>query len=103
MAIQKSKVETFQVLGSRQDWLSKCEKALHNAGFKSVLVNSELSLLSAKISTLTLSGSIKIFISESDLGFINLRAESSANIDNIYALFRSPNNKILEMFSKNIQ
>ena len=103
MAIQKSKVETFQVLGSRQDWLSKCEKALHNAGFKSVLVNSELSLLSAKISTLTLSGSIKIFISESDSGFINLRAESSANIDNIYALFRSPNNKILEMFSKNIQ
>jgi len=83
--------------------LSKCEKALHNAGFKSVLVNSELSLLSAKISTLTLSGSIKIFISESDSGFINLRAESSANIDNIYALFRSPNNKILEMFSKNIQ
>ncbi|WP_139312882.1 hypothetical protein [Novacetimonas hansenii] len=103
MAIQKSKVETFQVSGSRQDWLSKCEKALHNAGFKSVLVNSELSLLSAKISTLTLSGSIKIFISESDSGFINLRAESSANIDNIYALFRSPNNKILEMFSKNIQ
>lgn len=103
MAVQKSKIETFQVSGSREDWLSKCEKALHNAGFKSVIVNKELSLLSAKISTLTLSGSLKIFISESDSGFINLRAESSANVDNIYALFRSPNNKILEMFSENIQ
>lgn len=102
MAIRKSKAETFQVKGEPEGWLSKCERALKLGGFKSISVNDKLSLVTAKISNFTLSGSIKISLMAMQNDRTEISVESTANIDNIYALFRSPNSKILETFRNHL-
>ncbi|SRR5690625_1302460 len=101
MAIRKSKEENFQISGSLAEVIQKCETALEDGNFTKINVNKTINQLTANYKKFTVWGKIKITLTE-DNGKINIHSQSTANADNIYALFSSPNDKILKQFKSNL-
>lgn len=101
MAIRKSKEENFTVNGSLEDLLKKSESALVKGGFKKIKTNNVLNQITADYKTLTVIGSIIVTLHD-DNDKVQISAKSTANADNIFALFSSPNQKILNQFKNNI-
>lgn len=101
MAIRKSKEENFQIVGTLNEVVQKCKTALENGGFTKLNINETINQITANYKKFTVWGKIKITLTE-DNGKINVHAQSTANADNIYALFSSPNDKILKQFKDNL-
>ena len=100
MAVRKSKEETFSVKGNTEEWLMKAEQALQKGGFANVKTNKLLNQITGDYKKLTVWGQIIVtLLPEADN--VKINAKSTANTDNIYALFRSPNQKILDQFKNN--
>jgi hypothetical protein len=51
---------------------------------------------------MTVVGRIEISLSKNENG-ININVKTTANTDNIFALFSSPNDKIMKAFSGNLK
>jgi hypothetical protein len=101
MAIRNSKEEIFSVKGSTEEWLLIVENALNNSGFTSVKTNHLMNQVTGDYKKLTVWGEIIVtLIPEADS--IKIYAKSTANTDNIFALFSSPNQKIIDQFKNNI-
>jgi len=101
MAIRKSKEENFEVSGTIEDWKSNVEKALEKGEFTSIKTNNILNQINANYKKLTVWGEISITLTENN-GKIKINVISTANSDNIFALFSSPNKVILENFKNNL-
>ena len=101
MAVRKSKEQKFQVKGELDELREKCLNALNSGGFKKIEGNSFLNQLSAKYSKATVVGKIEITLVEKEKG-VEINVKSTANSDNIFALFSSPNDKIMNAFSSNL-
>ncbi|WP_165749983.1 hypothetical protein [Cellulophaga sp. Z1A5H] len=101
MAVRKSKEQKFQVKGELDELRKKCVKALNSGGFKKIENNSFLNQLTAKYSKSTVVGSIEIALVENANG-VEINVKTTANSDNIFALFSSPNDKIMNAFSSNL-
>lgn len=100
MAVRKSKEETFSVKGNQEEWLNKAEQALHKGGFANVKTNKLLNQITGDYKKLTVWGEIIVsLLPEGDN--IKINAKSTANADNIFAAFSSPNQKILDQFKNN--
>ena len=100
MAIRKSKEETFSVKGNTKEWLTKAEQALHKGGFANVKTNKLLNQITGDYKKLSVWGEIIVtLLPEADN--VKINAKSTANVDNIFALFSSPNQKILDQFKNN--
>ena len=100
MALRKSKNKKFQTKLNVEEALKKCEDALNIGGFKSIKVNKSLKQINADYKKFTVWGKIEITIFEvNNETEINLL--STANTDNIYAIFSSPNGKIMNAFTTN--
>ena len=93
--MKKDMEEHLVVAGNRQQWLSQFEANIQSVpGFKKVIVDSTLYQVSAKYKRGTAWGDILVtFVPHGSDTEVRLR--SSAHVDNIYALFSSPNKKIL--------
>jgi hypothetical protein len=113
MAIRGSKEENFQIKGSINEVVEKCLTALQKGGFKKIKFNETINQFEAdykpSIIFTTVYGSIKITLTENNSfsnvdnkNLVNVNVISTANIDNIYALFSSPNDKILSYFKNNL-
>lgn len=100
MAVRKSKEETFSVKGNAEEWLTKAEQALHKGGFANVKTNKLLNQLTGDYKKLTVWGEIIVTLLPEGEN-IKINAKSTANADNIFALFSSPNQKILDQFKNN--
>jgi hypothetical protein len=100
MAVRRSKEETFSVKGKTEEWLKKAEQALHKGGFANVKTNLLLNQLTGDYKNLTIWGEIIVTLLPEGEN-IKINAKSTANADNIYALFSSPNQKILDQFKNN--
>lgn len=102
MAIRKSIEETLVVDGARAHWLDRSFTALEHSGFSKIEVVNELHQLHAMYRKLTIWGSLDItLIPEGEISTrIHLRAVG--NVDNIYALFRSPSMQILKAFKSEL-
>lgn len=101
MAIRKSMSEEFVVSGDRMTWLVKCTKALESHGFTKIVKNETLFQIEATYRQFPTYGSIVLtFIPTGNDTKIN--AQSTANVDNIYALFKSPNRCILDKFKEGL-
>lgn len=94
--VQKSMEERVVVVGSRESWLTQfSERLVQIPGFKAVTVDPALFQVAAKYKKGTVWGDLlATFTPGSDGTEVALR--SSAHVDNIYALFSSPNRKLLE-------
>ena len=100
MAIRRSKEKTLQYNGDLDEAKSKCLKSLETGGFKKIKENASLNNITAKFNNFFVVGSIDIALSKNDHG-ITVSLKSTANADNIFALFSSPNDKIMKSFTDN--
>ena len=100
MAIRKSKTQKFQTKLTVEEALIKCEDALNNGGFKAIKVNTSLRQLNADYKKFTVYGEIEITLFEVN-NETEIHLKSTANDDNIFALFSSPNGKIMKAFTTN--
>jgi hypothetical protein len=101
MAIRKSREETFSVKGNIEDWFVMVENALLKGGFKNIRTNKMLNQITGDYKKLFVWGDIIITLLP-ETENIKINAKSTANVDNIFALFSSPNQKILDQFKNNI-
>ena len=101
MAIRKSKEENFEVNGTIEDLKSKVENALEKGEFTSIKTNNILNQINANYKKLTVWGEISITLTENN-GKVKINAISTANADNVFALFSSPNKVILDNFKNNL-
>ncbi len=101
MAIRKSIEETISVSGEREMWIEKCKTSLTKAGFKNINTNIVTFQVGGELKNLTIFGEILLtLLPENNNTKIIMKA--TANIDNIYALFKSPTKAILNKFKENI-
>ena len=100
MAIRKSKEKTLQFNGTIEVAKQKCLDALNGGGFKKIENHESLNQLNAKFNNFFVVGNIEIILSKTENG-ININLKSTANVDNIWALFSSPNDKIMKSFTDN--
>jgi hypothetical protein len=102
MAIRKSIKEEMVVSGSKEEWLQKCFKALESSGFTKVTKNVAFYQIEANYKKFTTWGTVLITLPPSGTD-TKITAVSTANVDNIYALFKSPNKTILSAFKEGLR
>lgn len=100
MAVRKSQEETFSVKGDTKEWLTKAEQALYKGGFTNIKINNLISQITGDYKKLYVWGEIIVTLLP-EAGNVKINAKSTANSDNIFALFSSPNQKILQQFKNN--
>jgi hypothetical protein len=100
MAIRTSKEKTLFHSGTLEEARHKAKAALTKGGFKKISINEELNCASASFNNFFVVGKIDISITPKDQG-VEIQVKSTANSDNIFALFSSPNEKILNSFVSN--
>jgi hypothetical protein len=101
MAVRKSLEERVVVKGERSELLERCRTALQRGGFSKIDVNSVLFQVDARYRKFTTSGTLLLSLLPVPEG-VEISMRSTANADNIYAIFRSPNQKILRAFKDNL-
>jgi hypothetical protein len=99
MAIRKSMQEEMVVSGPREEWLPRCAAALEAARFSNVITNTTLHQVEGEYRKIRTSGSLLITLTPA-ADDTKITAVSTANVDNIYALFTSPNKTILSKFKE---
>ncbi|MEV6833284.1 hypothetical protein AB0N17_01910 [Streptomyces sp. NPDC051133] len=98
MAIRKSMEEVLVVAGERDEWLTRCAKGLMAAGFKNVQTGMVLGQVTGTYRKYPTWGELVITaVPAAQAGHTQLTLCSTAHVDNIFALFRSPNKKILSV------
>ncbi len=102
MAIRKSKVENFHINSDLPTTRKNVISALNSGGFTSIKENDVINEFRADYKKLTMYGSIAITLTAVVNG-VDLRIEATANVDNVYALFSSPIQKILTAFKDNLK
>lgn len=100
MAIRKSIEEKIQIQGTKNEIFLKIEEALKKGKFQNVKKNEFTFQIEAKYQKLTIWGEIIISIIENGNDYM-LNIKSTANVDNVFALFTSPNQKIINNFKQN--
>ena len=100
MAIRKSIEEKIQIQGTKNEIFLKIEEALKKGKFQNVKKNEFTFQIEAKYQKLTIWGEIIISIIENGNDYM-LNIKSTANVDNVFALFTSPNQKIINKFKQN--
>jgi len=102
MVVRKTKDQNFSVSIPLSEAKRKCMMALEKGNFSSITNNELLGNFSAKYKSATVIGNINVNISEKE-NTVNIHVQATANTDNIFALFSSPNDKILNSFTQNFQ
>jgi len=102
MAIRKSKKKSLQFNGLIEDAKAKCRTALELGGFKEIESNDSLNQMTAVFNNFFVVGSIEIGLAITEYG-VSVSLISTANADNIFALFSSPNDKIMKSFTDNFK
>ena len=102
MAIRKSLEEEMVMAGTREEWMQKCTSALESSGFTKLNTNKTLYQIEANYKKFMTWGSITITLMPDDED-TKITAVSTANVDNIFALFKSPNKTILSKFKEGLK
>lgn len=102
MAIRKSMDEEIVVLGDRDQWLKKCEESLNKEGFSKIDINNSLYQINGNYKKWTIWGEILITLKPYSEKETTIVIKSTSNIDNIFALFKSPNKIIIEKFKNGL-
>jgi len=101
MAIRKSADEEVVVSGAREQWIQRCSTRLQELGFTNVRTNSAIFQIEADYKKFATWGILLVtFIPEADN--TRIKAHSTGNVDNIFALFKSPNATILQKFKESL-
>lgn len=101
MAIRKSAEEEFVVKGNIDEWLPRCQKALEGGEFKNIKFNKLISQFEADYKTFKVHGGLIVTLIPKDNDVL-LKLKSTGNMDNIWALLKSPNQIILSKFKDSL-
>lgn len=85
MAIRGSKKESFRIKGDLQLVKNRILKSLQVSCFKKIKENSFLNEITASDNSITVVGKTRITLYAYS-GFVQIEAEATENVDNIYAL-----------------
>ena len=103
MAIRNSRDESFDLNQSEEQAFATCLAALSKGGFSSVQQNRTISQISANYHKFTVGRKIEITIKAGPAaGKSTVCMHTTANMDNIYALFTSPIDKIANAFKSSL-
>jgi len=94
MAVRRSAEETLNVTGPTDSWLPRCKQALEASGFTQVKVADVLQQVTGKYRTFTTVGEIEVTLKPNGEN-TTIHAKATANVDNIFTLFRSPSGTIV--------
>jgi hypothetical protein len=89
------------VTGPREQWLSRTQQALKSGGFTKVSTSETLYQVTGSYKKLTTWGEIQVTLAPHG-DHTQITARATANVDNIYALFKSPGQTILRQFKNNL-
>jgi len=103
MAARKSVEDTLVVAGSREAWLPKCRDALEAQGFSKVDASETLFQIKANYKKATVWGDLELTLFPEGGDSTKINARSTANVDNIFAVFGSPGRKIIDRFKQGIR
>ena len=104
MGIRKSMEEQIRVDGNREIWLDKVQRALEVSKFTNINCNKTFYQVNADYKKFTVWGEISITLISVDTTKeqIDIHIKATSNVDNIYALFKSPNKTIIEAFKSGL-
>ena len=90
------------VEGDMPTWFDKLTACLPTLGFNDIVVNRQLSCVTASYRRMTLWATVRIVLRPMN-GQIELTVYSTANVDNVYALFKNPNKRIFSKILEGIK
>jgi len=102
MAIRKSYKEEVFLNKDINNTMKLCENALGAGNFTNIKKNNTINQLTADYKKLTVRGEITISLLPKNQG-TKIAIDCMANVDNAFALFKSPGKTILEEFKKNLK
>ena len=102
MAIRKSYKEDIFLNKDINNTMKLCENALEAGNFTNIKKNNTINQLTANYKKLTVWGEITISLSPKDQG-TKIAIDCMANVDNAFALFKSPGKTILGKFKDNLK
>jgi hypothetical protein len=101
MPVTKTYEETMRVRGSCAEWFDRCVQALHEGRFGRIRADDESFIADADYKGLTVHGEIKLLLTQEG-DEVEIEVRISAAMDNIYAAFRDPRQRILQAFKSNL-
>lgn len=102
MAIKKSVVEEFVVPGLVEYWLGASANALRSAGFTDLWSPNPQAEVAASYKKATVWGELRVGVYAATPQDSRIVLTAKANVDNIYALFRSPGRRIIDTFKTSL-
>jgi hypothetical protein len=98
MAIRKSLEESVVFDGPSVYWGPRCVAAMQAAGFTVTMVDDAAGRVEGTFKSATVWGGLVVTLMPVGPTTTQITAKATANVDNIYAAFRSPGRKIIEEF-----
>lgn len=101
LAVRRSKSETLVVDGTRDEWFERSRVALERGGFSKIKAVRALKQLHGAYRKLSVWGTLDVTLLP-DGESTRIQLVATGNVDNVYALFRSPSKKILDEFKSEL-
>jgi len=102
MAVRKSSTNSLVLQGERENLLKRVINALDSGNFKDIKSNEATFKVTAKFNNFITVGNIEVILFPDKKNYTKIEYKSTANSDNLFALFVSPNKKIQEKFTTNL-
>jgi hypothetical protein len=99
--VRKSLDETVVINGDRRQLLERCRAAMDAGGFSKVTVNDALFQISGRYRKATTVGALTVTLRPAP-GGTELAMRATGNVDNVFALFRGPSQRILQAFKSHL-
>lgn len=87
--------------GTRDEWFERSQIALERGEFSKIKAVRALKQLHGAYRKLSVWGTLDVTLLPEGEG-TRIQLDATGNVDNIYALFRSPSKKILEVFKSEL-
>lgn len=98
MGIRRTRDESYEIEAAKDVVYERCVAALRHGGFSVINENRLISQVTASYHKITCWGEIEVTVKAKDERTTIVSTHTSACVDNIYALFRSPVEKISKIF-----
>jgi hypothetical protein len=97
MPLTRNHEQTIRVHGNCADWFAKCVTALEKARFSQIRADDESFIVDADYRGPTVDGSIRLLLTQ-ERDEVEIEIRIIAAVDNVWAYFRPPLERILRAF-----
>jgi hypothetical protein len=101
MPVTKTLEETIHVTGTCTEWFDRCVQAIKQGGFKNIRADDESYIADADFNSFITLGSIRLVLTE-EAKKVEIAIRITAAVDNIWAYFWEPRQKILRAFKSHL-